>query len=142
MNDTMKNSKGVGLAAIQIGTALSVLIINLPVIDENDEDIQKDENLIEAINPKIIYQDGEQISNEGCLSVPAFTTDIKRAKTIKVKYQDRYGKELTMQADDYMAVAWQHEIEHLSGHVFIENLKFAERKKFEKLWKKKQKKKK
>ena len=139
MSDTMKAFGGVGLAAIQIAIPLNVLIINIPIDDENspDNDKQLDENLIEAINPRIIHKDGEILFNEGCLSVPTVHEEIKRAMNITVVYFDRNGKEQTMECDDFLAVAWQHELEHLDGHLFIENLSFTKRRKFEKEWKQK-----
>ena len=133
MYDTMIDQSGVGLAAIQVGIPLNILIISLP--DEND--VQAKEDLIEAINPVITHKDGEQVFTEGCLSVPGFHEDVKRAQHIIVEYYDRYGQKQTMEADDFLAVAWQHEMEHLEGHLFIENLSFLKRKKFEKEWKKK-----
>jgi len=146
MNDTMMEFGGVGLAAVQIGVLLNVLIINLPVEDldnpDNKDGVQLKENLIEAINPKIVFKDGEQVFNEGCLSIPGVHEEIKRAYDVTVSYFDRYGQKHTIQADDFLAVAWQHEMEHLSGHVFIENLSFLKRKKFEKEWKKRLKSKK
>jgi len=137
MNDTMKEYGGVGLAAIQIGIDLNVLIINIPLDNEGEEDDGKqlDENLIEAINPSITHKDGELVFNEGCLSIPGFHAEVTRAENITVEYFNRDGEKQTMQADDFMAIAWQHEMEHLSGHVFIENLSFLKRKKFEKEWK-------
>jgi peptide deformylase len=133
MYETMLHYSGVGLAAIQVGLPLNVLIINLP----NDDDDQEKENLIEAINPKITHKDGIQIFTEGCLSVPGFNEDVKRAQHIVVEYFDRLGNPQTMEAEDFLAVAWQHEMEHLAGHLFIENLSIIKRRKFEKEWKKK-----
>jgi peptide deformylase len=139
MNDTLVSSGGIGLAAVQIGELKNILLINLPVVDPDDEtkDIILKENLIEAINPKILQQDSEQIHQEGCLSVPGFYEDIKRAYNIEVSYCNREGKQIIKKIEDFEAVAWQHEIEHLNGHLFIENLSFLKRKKFEKEWKKK-----
>ena len=135
MYDTMMAQGGVGLAAIQITVPLNVLIINLP----NEEDIQDKNHLIEAVNPVITHKDGTQIFTEGCLSVPGFSEDVTRAKHIVVEYFDRFGKKQIMKCEDFLAVAWQHEMEHLSGHLFIENLSIIKRKKFEKEWKKKNK---
>ena len=141
MNETMMDAGGVGLAAIQIGVDLNVLIINLPVDDElsPDHGQQLQENLIEAINPVITHKDGVQIFNEGCLSIPGYHAEVKRAEHIVVEYFDRNGEKQVMETDDFLAVAWQHEMEHLTGHVFIENLSIIKRKKFEKEWKKQQK---
>lgn len=138
MNETMQDHSGVGLAAIQIGIDLNVLIINIPVDKEGDpnDGKQLQENLIEAINPVITHKDGELVFNEGCLSVPGFHAEVTRAEHVIVEYYNRDGEKQTMEAEDFLAVAWQHEMEHLSGHVFIENLSFLKRKKFEKEWKK------
>ena len=138
MYDTMMAQNGVGLAAIQIAIPLNVLIINLP----NEEDIQEKEDLIEAINPVVTHKDGTLVFTEGCLSVPGFSEDVTRAKHIIVEYFNRFGEKQTMECEDFLAVAWQHEMEHLEGHVFIENLSFTKRQKFEKEWKKKLKEKK
>ena len=132
MSETMLSKGGVGLAAIQIAVPLNVLIINIP----NEEDKQCEENLIEAINPKITHKEGELVFNEGCLSIPGFSEEIKRAKHISVEYFDRNGNKCSMEAEDFLAVAWQHEIEHLQGHLFIEKLSIIKRKKFEKEYKK------
>lgn len=133
MYETMIAQNGVGLAAIQIAVPLNVLIINLP----NEEDIQDKDNLIEAINPVVTHKDGTQVFTEGCLSVPGYSEDVTRAKHIIVEYFNRFGEKQTMECEDFLAVAWQHEMEHLSGHLFIENFSFIKRKKFEKEYKKK-----
>ena len=133
MYETMMAETGVGLAAIQVAIPLNVLIINLP----NEEDIQDKNDLIEAINPIITHKDGTQVFTEGCLSVPGFSEDVTRAQHIIVEYFNRFGEKLTMECEDFLAVAWQHEMEHLAGHLFIEHLSIIKRKKFEKEWKKK-----
>lgn len=133
MYETMIAEHGVGLAAIQVAIPLNVLIINLP----NEEDIQDKEDLIEAINPVITHKDGTQVFVEGCLSVPGFNEEVKRAQHIIVEYYNRFGEKQIMECEDFLAVAWQHEMEHLSGHLFIENLSIIKRKKFEKEWKRK-----
>ena len=133
MYETMMAQSGVGLAAIQVAIPLNVLIINLP----NEDDIQDKNDLIEAINPVITHKDGTQIFTEGCLSVPGFSEDVTRAQHIIVEYFDRNGQKQIMECEDFLAVAWQHEMEHLAGHLFIENLSIIKRKKFEKEWKKK-----
>ena len=132
MYDTMMAQNGVGLAAIQIAIPLNVLIINIP----DDKDVQDKSELIEAINPVITHKDGKQVFTEGCLSVPGYSEDVTRAMNIKVEYFNRFGEKQTMEAEGFLAVAWQHEMEHLAGHLFIENLSFLKRKKFEKEWKK------
>ncbi len=138
MYETMIDQNGVGLAAIQVAIPLNVLIINLP----NEEDIQDPEDLIEAINPVITHKDGEQVFTEGCLSVPGYSEDVTRANHIVVEYYNRFGEKQTMECEGFLSVAWQHEMEHLTGHLFIENLSIIKRKKFEKEYKKRLKNKK
>ena len=136
MYDTMSAKNGIGLAAIQIGIPLRALIINLP----KEEGEQKKEDLIEAINPKILESKGSIIYTEGCLSVPEYYDDIERAKWVKVEFFDRFGNKKILETDGLLAIAFQHEIDHLNGHLFIEKLSFLKRKKFEKEWRKLRKK--
>jgi len=136
MYDTMINKKGVGLAAIQVGVDIRALIINIP---DDDSDEQPKENNLEIINPIFIEKSGKEKHQEGCLSIPGIYEDIERAKHVKIEYQDRFGEKYTIEDDDFLAVAIQHEIEHLEGKVFIEKLSFIKRKKFEKEWKKRYK---
>jgi len=138
MYDTMVAKKGVGLAAIQIGVAKRVLIINLPEDDADDVVIKKEDTL-EIINPIFTSMEGKCKHQEGCLSVPGFYEEIERASHIVMEYQDRYGEKKVIENQDFLAIALQHEIDHLDGKVFIEKLSFIKRKKFEKEWKKKQK---
>ena len=135
MYDTMVFKEGIGLAAIQIGVPLNVLIINL--VDE--EGIQKIENLYEIINPLIVEKDGLTTYQEGCLSVPGYYDEIERAEHIKLRYFDRNGIQHEKEFTNLMAIAVQHEMDHLKGRLFIEKLSYLKRKKFEKEWKKKQK---
>jgi len=136
MYDTMISKKGVGLAAIQIGVPLRALIINMP---DDDSDEQPKENTLEIINPIFVEKSGKEKHQEGCLSIPGIYEDIERAKYVKIEYQDRFGERYTIEDDDFLAVAIQHEVEHLDGKVFIEKLSFMKRKKFEKEWKKRYK---
>jgi peptide deformylase len=135
MFDTMKQSNGVGLAAIQVGVDKRVLIINEP----NEDDEQLKENTLEMINPVIIEKSGSTKYQEGCLSVPGFYEDIERHKYVKVEYVDRNGNPQTIESDEFLAIAIQHEMDHLDGKVFVEKLSFTKRKRFEKEWKKRQK---
>jgi peptide deformylase len=137
MYDTMVAKNGVGLAAIQVGVDLRVLIINIPLEGKEGVHDQPKENTLEMINPKIVEADGKKKFQEGCLSIPGVYEDIERAKHVKVVYFDREGKEHTIEDDDFLAIAMQHEMDHLEGKVFIEKLSFTKRKKFEKEWKRK-----
>ena len=140
MYDTMRAKNGVGLAAIQIGVDQRALIINIPLENiPEGEDEQPKENTLEMINPVIIEKDGSTKFQEGCLSVPGVYEEVERAQHVKVAYFDRFGKKHTIEDDDFLAIAMQHEMDHLDGKVFIEKLSFTKRKKFEKEWKKRQK---
>jgi peptide deformylase len=140
MYDTMRAKNGVGLAAIQVGVDLRALIINVPLENiPEGEDEQPRENTLEMINPVIVEKDGSTKFQEGCLSVPGIYEEVERAKHVKVDYFDRHGKKHTIEDDDFLAIAMQHEMDHLDGKVFIEKLSFTKRKKFEKEWKKRQK---
>jgi len=134
MYDTMIAKKGVGLAAIQIAVPKRVFIVNIPI--EEQEGAQPKENTLEVINPKFLEMSGTTKYQEGCLSVPGYYEDVSRYKYIKLKYQDRYGKEHIIEDDDFLAIALQHEFEHLEGKLFVERLSIIKRKKFEKEWKK------
>ena len=139
MYDTMRSKNGVGLAAIQVGVDVRALIINVPLeVAEGEEDQPKD-NTLEMINPVIIEKDGSEVLQEGCLSVPGVYEDIERAKHVKVAYFDRDGNKQTIENSDFLAIAIQHEMDHLEGKVFIEKLSILKRKKFEKEWKKRNK---
>ena len=135
MYETMVSKNGVGLAAIQIGVDKRALIINLP--SEDDEDaVQSKEDTLEIINPVFIKKEGSCKHQEGCLSIPKVYEDIERAAYVELEYHNRHGEKCTIQTDDFLAIALQHEIDHLDGKVFIEKLSFIKRKKFEKEWRK------
>jgi peptide deformylase len=138
MYETMMSESGIGLAAIQVANPIRALIINLP----DEEGNQNKEELLEIINPEIMEKEGEIYYQEGCLSVPTFYEDIKRFEKVTIKYQDRFGKEHTLEAEELLAIAIQHEMDHLEGILFIDKLSYARRKKFEKEYKKYQREKK
>ena len=136
MYETMMNGYGVGLAAIQVDVPLRLFLANIP--DENDE--IKKENLLEFINPELEFIGDEKILfNEGCLSVPNFFEEVERYQSVRVRFQDRFGKAQTLEASDFLAVVIQHEFEHLNGHLFIEKLSYSQRKLFDKEFKQMQK---
>lgn len=135
MYETMIASNGIGLAAIQVARPMRALIINLP----DEEGSQHKENLLELLNPVLSHREGSIMYQEGCLSVPGFYEDVERNEKVTVTYHDRHGKLQTLQADELLSVAIQHEIDHLDGKLFIEKLSYIRRKKFEKEYKKSQK---
>jgi len=131
MHPFMLETNGIGLAAIQVDYPLRALILNLP----NEDGEQPPENLIEIINPVITQKSGETTYQEGCLSVPKFYEDVKRNEEITINYQDRDGNTKTLEADELLAIAIQHEMDHLEGVLFIDHLSYSRRKKFEKEYK-------
>ncbi len=105
-----------GLAAPQVGVLLRIAVIELP-----------EQELITLINPEIVKREGERIVQEGCLSIPGYFGEIKRAVTVKVKAQDRYGKQFRLKAEDFLAQALEQEIEHLDGVLYIDHLESREK---------------
>jgi len=138
MYETMIRHNGVGLAGIQVGVDRRVLLIDIGDKDGN----QSPETLIEVINPEFLKWNGTIKDTEGCLSVPDYFDDVERYENVKVKFFDRFGNEKIMEANGLLSVAFQHETDHLDGHLFIERLDYIKRKKFEKEWKRKLKQKK
>ena len=108
MRETMRANNGVGLAAPQIGILKQVCVVEV------------DENYIELVNPVIVYTKGMCSDIEGCLSIKDVWGYVDRPKKIIVKAFDRFGKEITVRANDYFARAICHEIDHLHGIVFTD----------------------
>lgn len=106
MLETMYNGNGVGLAAVQVGILKRVVVIDIG------------EGPIELVNPEITLEEGEQISQEGCLSLPNKWANTKRPKKVQVKAQDRTGKWQVFTGEDLKAKAFCHEIDHLDGILF------------------------
>lgn len=117
MYETMDMAYGVGLAAPQIG-----ILKRLIVVDNREEEEEEGERPMRfyMINPEIIEKDGEEVSMEGCLSVPGKQGTVKRAKHIKVKYNDIEGQEIIMEAEDFLARIIQHETDHLNGILYTD----------------------
>ncbi|HEY93015.1 MAG TPA: peptide deformylase [Dehalococcoidia bacterium] len=112
MIETMHAVPGrVGLAAPQVGVSLRVIVIGVP----------EEEDII-LVNPEIVQRTGERLVDEGCLSIPGYIGEIKRAVSVKVKGRNRNGKEIRITANDLLAQALEHEIEHLNGVLYIDYL--------------------
>ncbi len=111
MLETMHAAPGVGLAAPQVGIPLRVIVIGIP----EQEDIA-------LINPQIVRRKGERLVNEGCLSLPGYIGEVKRAVSVTVKGRDQNGKEIRIKADELLAQALEHEINHLNGVLYIDYL--------------------
>ena len=128
---TMYDAPGIGLAAIQVGWDKSVLIYDISPRDQS-------RSLQVLINPKVITREGEIISeNEGCLSVPDFRADVKRAAYMSVEGHDREGNPLKIDAEGILAIVLQHEIDHLNGRLFIEHISSLKRQLYKRRMKKK-----
>lgn len=115
MAETMYAAPGVGLAANQVGVLLRIFVIDVAGEDEPSE-------LRVFINPDIYEKDGVQTWNEGCLSFPGVSEEIKRAEHVRVRALDADGKEFDLEADGLLAVAIQHENDHLDGVLMIDKL--------------------
>ena len=111
MVETMHESNGVGLAAVQVG-----ILKRLVVIDLYDEKTP----IIKIVNPEIVKQKGTQEVQEGCLSFPNQFAKVIRPKEVVVKGLDENGKEITIKAKDLLAQAFCHEIDHLNGQLFVD----------------------
>jgi peptide deformylase len=111
MIETMHAASGVGLAAPQIGVSLRVIVIGIP-----------DEEEIVLINPEVVRRSGERAVTEGCLSVPGYYGEIKRAQRVTVKGRDLSGKEVRIKAEELLAQALEHEIDHTKGVLYIDHL--------------------
>ncbi len=120
MIDTMYGARGIGLAAVQVGVAKRVVVLDVP--DDDEEKRERGRNLMALINPEIISSEGEMVYEEGCLSVPGFTADVTRAEKVVVKALDREGRPVELEAEGLPAIAIQHEIDHLDGTLFIDRL--------------------
>lgn len=116
MLETMYHTRGIGLAAIQIGIPLRVL-----VVDVSGNDTPK--NPLVLINPEILWlSDEHNVYKEGCLSIPEYYAEVERPKCLRVRYTDREGKQTEIEADHLLATCLQHEIDHLNGKLFIDHI--------------------
>ena len=111
MLDSMRASQGVGLAAPQIGVLLRVIVIEVP-----------DQDVLTLINPRIVRKTGEREVQEGCLSVPGYRGEIKRAETVVAKGLGLDGKEIRVKAQELLAQALEHEIGHIQGALYTDLL--------------------
>ena len=123
MFETMYAAPGIGLAATQVDVHKRLLVVD--VSSDNSEP-----NAL--INPEILELDGEIMTEEGCLSVPGYYEEVKRAEHIRVRFLDRKGEEAELQAEGLLAVCIQHEIDHLDGKLFVDYISEAKRQRIRK----------
>jgi peptide deformylase len=116
MVETMHAAPGVGLAASQVGVTRRVAVVDLSV-GKNPDD------LLVLVNPEIVSGDGEEVDTEGCLSLPDFTEKVARSFSIQVRARSMTGELFELEADDWLARAIQHEVDHLDGVLFVDRLR-------------------
>lgn len=120
LEDTMAVGPGaVGIAASQIGVMSSVAIVDTSSHRKHGKDSQ---GRFVLVNPVITRSEGERVGREGCLSLPDFTANVRRAEYVEVTYQNVFGEEKRMEARDFEAVAVQHEVDHLHGILFLDRV--------------------
>ena len=115
MVETMYAAPGVGLAAPQVGISQRIIVLDIDHEHRGDQ-------LMTLVNPVIVEQDGSIVWEEGCLSVPEFTAEVTRAGRVLVKAWTRDEKECSIEAEGFLAVALQHEIDHLDGKLFLDRI--------------------
>lgn len=120
MFESMYAAKGVGLAAPQIGVGKKIAVIDCSNGEHPDEKIV-------IINPKIVHMEGKQVGEEGCLSIPGFREQVRRAKRVTVRAQNAKGEESEMTGEDLLARAFLHETEHLYGRLYITHISALKR---------------
>ncbi|MDX1609913.1 MAG: peptide deformylase [Halofilum sp. (in: g-proteobacteria)] len=123
MVETMYAASGIGLAATQVGVDERIAVID--VSPEHDQPLV-------LINPEILEREGEQESEEGCLSIPGVYDRVRRAERVRVRALDRDGAEFELEADGLLAVCIQHEVDHLNGRLFIDYLSMLKRRRLDK----------
>ena len=129
MVETMYAAPGVGLAAPQVGVSKRLTVIDCAPKDEEPA-------LLVLVNPEIIARQGECHEEEGCLSVPGYYAKVDRSAQVRVRFQDLDGTAHVIEADGLMAIACQHEIDHLDGVLFVDHLSPLKRSMFRKKWQK------
>ncbi|MDP2951935.1 MAG: peptide deformylase [Chloroflexota bacterium] len=111
MIETMHHASGVGLAATQVGVPLRVVVIGIP-----------DEEIMVLVNPEMVKRTGEREVEEGCLSLPGYRGQLKRALSVTVKGKDRQGREIRVKGAELLAQALEHELDHLNGVLYFDRL--------------------
>ncbi len=120
MIETMYAAPGVGLAAPQVGVALRIFVVDISVGRDPG-------GLLVMINPEFVEMEGMQLEDEGCLSVPGFNATVVRPTRVVVRGLDRRGSEQTIEGTGLLARAFQHEMDHLDGTLFVDRLRGIKR---------------
>ena len=120
LEETMRAGRGsVGVAAPQIGAMTRVAIVDT---SGHRKFGAQSQGLFALVNPQIVHREGERVGREGCMSLPDFTANVRRAQTVTVNYYDLDGNARTVTCHDFEAVAMQHEIDHLDGILFLDRV--------------------
>ncbi len=122
MVDTMRAADGLGLAAPQIGAPLRMIVIEMPSQRDEEGNEVEPGQLYVYCNPEIVEASGQEEADEGCLSVPGYVGTVKRATLLSVKGQDARGRKVRTKAEGLLARAFQHEIDHLNGVLFVDRI--------------------
>ena len=130
MAETMYANDGVGLAAPQVGVSSRIIVIDVGGPEERG----KKESLITLVNPEITVLDGTCTHEEGCLSFPELRAEVKRHERVVVRALDREGHPIELTGEELLAVALQHEIDHLNGTLFIDRLSRLKRERLIRLY--------
>ncbi|MBR2864821.1 MAG: peptide deformylase [Elusimicrobiaceae bacterium] len=117
MEETCQAVHGVGLAANQIGLDMRLALILLPESDQKDAPLKR----IVLINPEFVEKNGEVIEEEGCLSLPGLWVEVPRATDVTIRFTNEHGERVKVRARGLLAKAFQHEMDHLDGHLFIDH---------------------
>ncbi len=137
MLETMYHAPGIGLAAPQVNIHKQIVVIDIDYESTEDEPPVLSNKLPRIfINAKITRKEGEILFKEGCLSVPGEYEEVERAERVALEYQDTDGKKHSLETDGILAVAIQHELDHLDGRLFIDRLSFVKSKSIKKRIKK------
>jgi peptide deformylase len=113
--ETMHTNKGVGLAAPQVGISKRIIVIDPSAGEDRSQ-------ILQVVNPEILTLEGEQVGEEGCLSIPGEYENVRRAERVTVQALNDEGETYTIEAEGFLARVFQHEIDHLNGILFIDRL--------------------
>ena len=120
MWETMYSAKGVGLAAPQIGAGKRISVIDISVGEDETKKLV-------IINPEITFREGKQVGEEGCLSIPGFREPVARSNRVTIRAQNEKGEAIELTGEELLARAFEHEIDHLNGILFINHLSALKR---------------
>lgn len=135
MSETMRKTRGIGLAATQVGELKRVIVIDLSDVEAKEGSEPQGERLVDPaqprklvlINPEIIEAEGSWIMEEGCLSIPDVRGDVERSERIRVRFRNANFEEMTIEATSLLGRVILHEVDHLDGVLFIDHLGAAKK---------------